>query len=130
MQDLVGSRPASVKVSENFLYDAMSLQLPADRLIIEVKDGPVDAIAALKERGYVIALDEFEFRPEIAQLVEFAHIIRLDVHKLGQQGLWYQMGQVQGRGKKLVATKVETHEELEFCKSLGFDYYQGHFLCQ
>ncbi len=130
LQDLVGSRPASVKVSENFLYDAMSLQLPADRLIIEVKDGPADAIAALKERGYLIALDEFEYRPELNPLVELAHIIRLDVHKLGQQGLWHQMGQVQGRGKRLVATKVETHEELEFCKSLGFDYYQGHFLCQ
>ncbi|HEX6460847.1 MAG TPA: HDOD domain-containing protein [Thermoleophilaceae bacterium] len=130
LQDLVGNRPASVKVSENFLYDAMSLQLPADRLIVEVKDGPTDAIAALKERGYMIALDDFESRPEMAPLVELAHIIRLDVHQLGQQGLWHQMGQVQGRGKKLVATKVETHEELEFCRSLGFDYYQGHFLCQ
>ena len=29
-----------------------------------------------------------------------------------------------------MAEKVETHEELEFCKSLGFHYYQGHFLCQ
>lgn len=130
LQDLVGNRPASVKVSENFLYDAMSLQLPAERLIIEVKDGPAHAIAALKERGYLIALDEFEFRPELDPLMELAHIVRLDVHKLGQQGLWHQMGQVQGRGKRLLATKVETHEELEFCRSLGFDYYQGHFLCQ
>jgi len=130
LQDLVGNRPASVKVSEAFLQDALSLQLPADRLILEVKDGPVDQIAALKERGYVIALDDFEFRPELGSLVELAHIIRLDVHKHGQQGIWHQMGQIQGRGKRLVAMSVETHEELEFCKSLGFDYYQGHFLCQ
>jgi c-di-GMP-related signal transduction protein len=130
LQDLVGNRPASVKVSESFLHDALSLQLPADRLIIEVKDAPADQISALKQHGYVIALDDFEFRPELGPLVELAHIIRLDVHKLGQQGLWYQMGQIQGRGKRLVATCVETHEELEFCKSLGFDYYQGHFLCQ
>jgi len=130
LQDLVGNRPASVKVSEAFLQDALSLQLPADRLILEVRDGPVDEIAALKERGYTIALDDFEFRPELGSLVELAHIIRLDVHRLGQQGLWHQMGQIQGRGKRLVAMSVETHEELDFCKSLGFDYYQGHFLCQ
>ena len=130
LQDLVGNRPASVKVSEAFLQDALSLQLPADRLILEVKDGPVDQIAALKKHDYVIALDDFEFRPELGSLVELAHIIRLDVHKHGQQGIWHQMGQIQGRGKRLVAMSVETHEELEFCKSLGFDYYQGHFLCQ
>jgi c-di-GMP phosphodiesterase len=130
LQDLVGNRPASIKVSEAFLYDALSLQLPADRLMLEVKDGPVDAIAALKQRGYTIALDDFEYRPELDLLVELAHVIKLDVHTLGQQGLWYQMGHVQNRGKRLVATEVETHEELEFCKSLGLDYYQGHFLCQ
>src|SRR3982750_3337613 len=54
LQDLVGNRPASIKVSEEFLYDALTLQLPADRLILEVKDGPVEPIAALQERGYVI----------------------------------------------------------------------------
>jgi EAL and modified HD-GYP domain-containing signal transduction protein len=130
LQDLVGNRPACVKVSEQFIYDALSLQLPADRLIVELTQGPSDAIAALKQHGYVIALDEFEYRPEVDALVELAHIVKLNVHRLGQQGLWHQMGLIQNRGKRLVATEVETHEELEFCKSLGFDYYQGHFLCQ
>ena len=121
--------PAS-SVSEQFVHDALSLQLPAERLILEVSEGPADALAALAQRGYAIALDEFEYRPELEPLVELANIVKLDVRKLGQQGLWQQMGAIQGRGKRLVATNVETHEELEFCKSLGLDYYQGHFLCQ
>jgi c-di-GMP phosphodiesterase len=130
LQDLVGSRPACVKVSDQFVHDALSLQLPAERLILEVSEGPADALAALAQRGYTIALDEFEYRLELEPLVELANIVKLDVHRLGQQGLWHQMGAIQGRGKRLVATNVETHEELEFCKSLGLDYYQGHFLCQ
>jgi c-di-GMP phosphodiesterase len=120
MQDLVGNRPASVKVSEAFLHDALSLQLPADRLILEVNDGPADLIAALKQRGYTIT----------GTSVEVADIVRIDVARLGQHGAFQQAGQVQGRRKRLLATCVETHEELEFCKSLGFDYYQGQFLCQ
>lgn len=33
-----------------------------------------------------------------------------------------------GNGKrKLLAEKVETQEEFDNCKSLGFDYYQGYF---
>lgn len=130
LQDLVGNRAASVKVSERFLYDAPSLQLPADRLVVEVNDAPVDAIAALRQRGYTIALGDFEHRPELEPLIELAQIIKLDAHKLGQQGLWHQMGVIQSRGKRLIASNVETHEELEFCKKLGLDYYQGTFLCQ
>ncbi|HEY1594084.1 MAG TPA: HDOD domain-containing protein [Thermoleophilaceae bacterium] len=130
LQDLVGNRPACVRVSERFIYDAPSLQLPAERLIVEIVDGPAEAIAALKQRGYTIALQDFEYRTELDHLVDLAHIIKLDVHKLGQQGLWQQMGLIQNRGKRVVATKVESHEELEFCKNLGFDYYEGHFLCQ
>jgi EAL and modified HD-GYP domain-containing signal transduction protein len=118
LQDLVGNRPALIKVSEAFLHDALSLQLPAERLILEVEDGPADQIAALKQRGYTVA----------GPLVDLADIVKLDVGELGQQGLLHQSGQIQG--KRLLATGVETHESLEFCKSLGFDYYQGGFLCQ
>jgi c-di-GMP phosphodiesterase len=120
LQDLVGSRPACVKVSESFLYDALSLQLPADRLILEIAGGPQETIAALKERGYTIAASRAD--------LELADIVKLDVGRLGQQGLWRQIELV--RGKRAVATSVETHEALEFCKSLGFDYYQGQFLCK
>jgi c-di-GMP phosphodiesterase len=136
LQDLVGGRPAAINVSQSFLVDALSLQLPAERLIIEVlEDVEVDretvqAVQALRDRGYTIALDDFVYKPELEPLIQLSDLIKLDVHALGSQGLWQQMGLLQKYGKRLVAEKVETHEELDFCKSLGFDYYQGHFLCQ
>lgn len=120
LQDLVGSRRAFVKVSDSFLYDAPSLQLPADRLILEIAAAPEGPIAALKELGYTIASSS----PEL----EAADIVTLDVGELGQQGLWRQVELV--RGKRLLAANVQTHEELEFCKGMGFDHYQGQFLCQ
>ena len=119
LQDLVGNRPALIKVSEAFLHDALSLQLPADRLILELEDGPADLIAALKQRGYRIAGPH----PDLSD------IVKLDA-ALGQQALWHETSQIQERGLRLLAHAVETHEELGFCKSLGFDYYQGGFLCR
>jgi EAL and modified HD-GYP domain-containing signal transduction protein len=136
LQDLVGNRPAAMSVSKSFLLDAFSLQLPAERLILEVHpevDADDEVIAStreLKMRGYKIALDDFVNRPERAPLLELADIVKLDVQSLGQQGLWQQTGPLQGRGLKLVAKRVETHEELDFCRNLGFEYYQGQFLCQ
>jgi c-di-GMP phosphodiesterase len=136
LTDLVGNRPAAMTVSKSFLLDAGSLQLPADRLILELHreveadDEVLAAIRELKMRGYTIALDDFAGGAERGPLVQAADIIKLDVQMLGQQGLWQQCGPLQGIGAKLVAKRVETHEELDFCRSLGFEYYQGQFLCQ
>ncbi len=136
LQDLVGNRSAAICVSQSFLLDAGSLQLPADRLILELhKDVEADddvlaAASELKLRGYTIALDDFVPRPGCERLLELADIVKLDVQVLGQQGLWQQTGQLQERRLKLVAKHVETHDELDFCRNLGFDYYQGEFLCK
>jgi EAL and modified HD-GYP domain-containing signal transduction protein len=130
VHDLVGARRACVKVSEAFLTDALSLQLPADRMILEIDGGPTETIEQLVTRGYAIALSDFVHRPELDLLVANSHMIKLNVQALGQSGLWQQMNAIQDRGKLVVATGVESHEELEFCKSLGIGYYQGGFLCQ
>ena len=97
LQDLVGSRRAAINVSQSFLLDALSLQLPAERLILEIHgDVSIDrevvqAVHALRERGYTIALDDFTYKPELQPLVELSDLIKLDVHKLGNQGHWHQM---------------------------------------
>ncbi|HEY2602260.1 MAG TPA: HDOD domain-containing protein [Thermoleophilaceae bacterium] len=130
VQDLVGSRRACVKVSDAFLDDALSLQLPAERLILEVRSAPIETLTALRDRGYALALSDFEYHADLDGLVDQVHMIKFDVHALGQQGLWQQMGLIQDRGKRLVGSCVETYEELEFSKSLGLDYYQGAFLCK
>ena len=126
LQDLVGNRPAAIAVSPSFLLDAGSLQLPADRLILEVRDAPPQSVRELRLRGYTIVLHGLVDE----QSLGLADMVKLDVRALGQQGLWRQSGLLQGRGLKLVAQHVETHEELDFCRSLGFDYYQGQFLCK
>jgi EAL and modified HD-GYP domain-containing signal transduction protein len=136
LTDLVGNRPAAMTVSKSFLLDAGSLQLPAERLILELHrevqgdDEVLAALGELKMRGYTIALDDFVATPERQPLLELADIVKLDIQALGQQALWQHSGQLQGGGAKLVAKRVETHEELDFCRNLGFEYYQGQFLCQ
>jgi c-di-GMP phosphodiesterase len=31
---------------------------------------------------------------------------------------------------RLIASKIEDHHTFEFCKQVGFDYFQGYFFCQ
>lgn len=40
------------------------------------------------------------------------------------------MRRLRGYNVRLLAEKVETHDDLAFCRELGFDYYQGYFFCK
>src|SRR5919204_6433316 len=81
LQDLVGNRPAAMSVSKSFLLDAGSLQLPAERLILELHreveddDEVVAAAGELRARGYTIALDDFVLAPERERLLQLADIV-------------------------------------------------------
>ncbi|MGZ4202412.1 MAG: EAL and HDOD domain-containing protein [Thermoleophilaceae bacterium] len=137
LQDLVGGRSAAVIVSPSFLHDVGSLQLPAERLILELPhelhadEEAARAVHDLRIRGYTIALDDFVQSPSAEPMLQMADLVKFDAQELGQQGLWREAGQLGGRdGLKLLAKGVESHEELDFCRNLGFDYYQGQFLCK
>jgi c-di-GMP phosphodiesterase len=63
-------------------------------------------------------------------LLDLARIVKLDVRQLDPGTLREQVSLLRRPGVTLIAEKVETHEELDFCQSLGFDLYQGYFFCK
>ena len=63
-------------------------------------------------------------------LVELADIIKVDVLALDRKTVAEHVEILRQYPVKLLAEKVETHEEFEFCRDLGFDYFQGYFFCK
>ena len=95
-----------------------------------IDDAITAAVRDLKDRGYIIALDDFVYHEDLRPLVEMADIIKLDVQELGCERLEEHLHLLKQYPLKLLAEKVETPEMFEYCSSLGFDYYQGYFLCR
>ena len=61
-------------------------------------------------------------------LVQFADIVKLDVLDQSRAQLASQVFRLKKiKDIKLLAEKVETYEEFQYCKKLGFDYFQGFF---
>ncbi|RYG00220.1 MAG: HDOD domain-containing protein, partial [Chitinophagaceae bacterium] len=77
-----------------------------------------------------IALDDFVLTPETESLIPYADIIKLDVLQLSTPDVLAHVKYLKPFGVKLLAEKVETYEMLEFCKSAGFDLFQGYFLAR
>ncbi|HSX51091.1 MAG TPA: HDOD domain-containing protein [Cellvibrio sp.] len=134
IEQVVGKHKAYV----NFTRTLLDSPPPFNRqkLVIEVLEGQqIDAsmlhsLKLLREKGYTIALDDFELDENSESLVAYADIIKLDVLSLSPKQLHYHIDYLKPFGITLVAEKVETYEMFEQCKALGFDLFQGYFLAK
>ncbi len=133
LESIVGPHQAFLNFTRPFLLDPCPLPLPTGRVVLElledivIDDALVTAVTELRDQGYVIALDDFVYSPDWDPLIELATIIKLDVGDLGVQRTHEHLTLLQARGKKLLAEKVETREQFQTYKEMGFDYFQGYF---
>ena len=133
---IVGQYPAYINLTRAFALGELPLTLPPDRVVLEllesvVVDAPLIAgLKRLQAQGYRIALDDYVYDPEHKELLEIADIIKVDIQTLTRPQVERQIELLRGHRAKIMAEKVETHEEYEFCRDLGFDFFQGYFLCR
>ena len=133
---VVGPNLAFVQVTRNFLLSDYCSLLPKDRLVLQlpediIPDAPLlDAISRLWKEGYLIALDNFRYSEWLRPLLAVADIVKLDVQALDREAIGKQIELLRQFEVKLLAKNVETHEDYEYYKTLGFDYYQGFFFCK
>ena len=110
------------------MADANNLKgLNAIKQILDVSPGSHVILVGHVDNARIEELKRTGGQP----LVEVADIVKLDVQALDRETIAEQTIMLRGFDKtKLLAQKVETHEDYEYCKKLGFDYYQGYFFCQ
>ncbi len=90
----------------------------------------LQGVRRLRERGYRIALDDFQHHPNLTPLVELADIVKLDVLELGEVRLRAEVRQLRNYPLRLLAEKIESWEMFNHCVDLGFSYFQGYFLAR
>ncbi len=136
LKKVVGEQLAFVNLTRKFITEEGLIPPPSKQLVleiledIEIDDEILAAVARLKQQGYVIALDDFIYHPKLQPLVRMADIIKIDVLSLNHQQIDEHLFVLRKFPLKLLAEKVETPEEFDWCKSRQFDYYQGYFLCK
>lgn len=133
--DLVGEQPAYLNVSRDFLLSVRPLPLPARHVVLElledqlVDDELLEVLDELVEQRFTIALDDFRFTAETERLLKYASIVKVDVLEHTGDALGDLLARLREHRPSLtvLAEKVETREEFERCRELGFDSFQGYF---
>ncbi|MDP2795593.1 MAG: EAL domain-containing protein [Sulfurisoma sp.] len=130
-----------INVDKDFLNDDAIELLPADKVVLEVLEhGEItpEVIARcreLKSRGYTLALDDLVHLSEsMCQLLDVVSVVKVDLALVGEDRLPDLVAQLRrhsvGNPVKLLAEKVETREQMERCRDLGFDLFQGYFFAR
>ena len=130
---LAGNKRAFFNVPECMLgSDALRL-LPTQNVTLEILEDTVWSpdveiqILDLKKMGYQIALDDYIFEDRHAKFLPLVDLVKVDILGVEESVLRSKMPNCKRKGQIYLAEKVETHEQFELCKSLGFDLFQGYF---
>ncbi|NVK25700.1 MAG: HDOD domain-containing protein [Gammaproteobacteria bacterium] len=134
IEHLTGNKPAFI----NFTLDTILKNYPAmlspDSIVVEILETVtpgkklLHSVKQLKEKGYTIALDDYENKPVWRHFFPFIDLIKFDLRAMPFEEIAQIIDELKAFPHiKLLAEKVETLEEFEQCKSLGFSYFQGYF---
>ena len=133
---IVGRRTAWVNVSREFVTGGLAHALPSDLVGLEIPETAqfdeemLGALRELKAAGYKLALDDFRYRPGSESLLELFDLVKLNINELGNGQLTDLVERLKPYEGKLVAEKLGTQEQHEFCVAAGCDLFQGYFFCR
>jgi c-di-GMP-related signal transduction protein len=137
VSDALGPYRAFINVDHEFLFSDLIEVLPKEMVVLEILESVdptpdvLERCEQLCKRGFALAVDDvIETSEAHLQLLKLAEIIKVDVLEIDPARLPALIAQLKPLGKKLLAEKVETSEQMALCLNLGFDLFQGYFFAR
>jgi EAL and modified HD-GYP domain-containing signal transduction protein len=138
IEDITFKKPAFINFhKDTLLYRFPSTLDPLSVVIeivetVEVNDELVQACKHIRDLGYQLALDDYDFAPRWDVFLPFIDFIKVEVEEIEKQGV-AAIAKIQilnAKGIKIIAEKVDTHEQFERFKAMGVKLFQGYFLAR
>ena len=133
---ILGPYTGYINVDRATLLGDLVSSLPRDRVMIEILEdieADEEVIAAcrqLRRDGFKIALDDWVSRDPREPLLELVHTVKVDLAAVDDESLPQMVRRLKRRPLQILAEKVETREQFERCRELGFDLFQGFYFAR
>lgn len=135
IEALTEGKPALINLSEECIHRGIAHLLPKDKVILEVletvppSDEVYTALQRLFHEGYKIALDDFVLSAEWVRFLNVVRLVKIDIQATAPLQLRRMVEQLKKRPNiRLLAEKIETEDEMNLTKDLGFKFFQGYYL--
>lgn len=133
VENITQGKRAFINFTKNLIMDEIPHIFTRDLVVVELLEDIVpdenflDACRLLKEKNYVLALDDFVLDYDYLELIKLADIIKVDFMLTSKEERKKIINRYKQYGIKFLAEKVETLEEFEEAKAEGYSYFQGYF---
>lgn len=130
---LTDGKKAFINSTREVLIDEYVLLLPKQYYGVEITECiPADAavLAAcrkLREHGYTVILDDFDFSPDRLSLLTVADMVKIDILHTPRDRQRQFLEKYSGNALTFLAEKVETQEDFAYARDFGYTFFQGYF---
>lgn len=132
IRQIIGNSRAFINFTGNLLKRGIPKMISPEILVVEVLENQMmdeqilDACRDLKERGYMLALDDFEYSSAYDELFQLGDLVKIDF-RTPMKSIEETAYVCRYSNKIMLAEKVESREEFEYAKKLGCTFMQGFY---
>ena len=127
--DLVGTLYIDAKAIMSDIFQF----LPPEKVVLEIAEVHevtpelLARLGELTQQGFRFALVHHGDAVDVTGLLPFVEGVRIDIDGKSEAELARLCAIYAPLGKRLLAEKVDTHEQFQACYRLGFDFFQGYY---
>ncbi len=137
LNEILAGKPGLVNFTRDLIIERTPLLFPKEHIIIEVLENiepepaVIESLREFKQQGFKIALDDFVYDSKFDPMISFSSIIKFDILSTPLETIEPIISDIQSNHKiSLLAEKVETHQQFEEAKKMGFVLFQGYFFAK
>ncbi len=138
LEKITRGKTAFINFTKQLLESETVLLLPKEHVTIEILEDiepdeeVIEACRNLRKSGYTLALDDYTGRgdKDYRTLLALSDIVKVDLQNLEPSDRSRIGRMINDKKKTFLAEKVETIDDFNSAKELGFDLFQGFFFCK
>ncbi|SFZ74202.1 EAL and HDOD domain-containing protein [Chitinimonas taiwanensis] len=137
LQAVLEDKLGFINLSEPLLMSEVIEVLPRERVVLEILEtvaltpAVIERCRALKATGYRLALDDvIGFTPAQQAILPLLEVVKLDVLAMPPEQTAALVKALKPCGVKILAEKVDSPAQHDFCHQLGCDLFQGYYFAR
>jgi c-di-GMP-related signal transduction protein len=134
LNEILAGKPGLINFTRKLILQKIPLFFPKEHIIIEVLENiepepeVIKSLKEIKNKGFRIALDDFVYDPKFEPMIPYCSIIKFDIIATPLETLGPVLKTIKlNHDISLLAEKVETYQEFEKAREMGFHLFQGYF---
>lgn len=137
VEAVLGRYVGFINLSAPLIMSDVIELLPRERVVLELLetvriDAPLVArLKQLKAMGFRLALDDYlGHEAQYAEVLSVVDVVKVDVKDMSPERIVEVTQRLRRWPVQLLAEKVDTREQVERCRDLGYDLFQGYYFAR